>query len=188
MGRYAQGTSVPMERSRAEIERTLVRYGASGFAYAWERRALPYPHPSDCPTCKGTRRDPCDPTGRRRCGRFPWNAPDTIEREVVVVGSKMKLDGREREVRLEVPMPHEVEVGTKVKAEAATRQRWRALVLVLKAKLEAVASGISTLESEFLAGIVLPSGLTLGQVVLPRLSEAVSTGRLLPPASTEDLR
>jgi hypothetical protein len=74
-----------------------------------------------------------------------------------------------------------------VKADAATRQRWRALVLVLKAKLEAVASGISTVESEFLAGIVLPNGMTLGQAVLPRLSDAVSSGRLLPPATTEQV-
>lgn len=186
--RYAEGTSVPMERSRAEAEKTLIRYGAHGFAYAWERRAELYPHPGDCPECKGAREVVAPSWHLRkgqmiRCQRFPYNAPTTIDREVVIVGFKMKLDGREREVRLEVPMPHEAEVGTKAKAEAAMRQRWRALVLVLKAKLEAVASGISTLESEFLAGIVLPNGMTLGQAVIPRLTEAVTTGRLLPPSS-----
>jgi len=36
-GRYAQGTDVPAERSRAEIERTLSRYGAEGFLYGWDR-------------------------------------------------------------------------------------------------------------------------------------------------------
>lgn len=35
-GRYAQGTSVPVERSRAEIERTLVRYGARAFSCGWQ--------------------------------------------------------------------------------------------------------------------------------------------------------
>lgn len=35
MPTYAHGTSVPVDRSRAEIERTLQRYGASGFAYGW---------------------------------------------------------------------------------------------------------------------------------------------------------
>lgn len=34
MGRYASETSVPVERSRAEIERTLARYGADRFMYA----------------------------------------------------------------------------------------------------------------------------------------------------------
>ena len=33
MSRYAEKTSVSSERSRGEIEKTLVRYGASGFAY-----------------------------------------------------------------------------------------------------------------------------------------------------------
>lgn len=33
---YASGTDVPSDRSRAEIERTLVRYGASAFSYGWE--------------------------------------------------------------------------------------------------------------------------------------------------------
>lgn len=32
---YAATTSVPADRSRAEIERTLVRYGATQFAYGW---------------------------------------------------------------------------------------------------------------------------------------------------------
>jgi hypothetical protein len=190
MARYAEGTSVSMERSRAEVERTLMRYGASGFLYAWERRTEPYPHARDCRRCNGTRIDPDQPrdlAGRepRRCTAFPWNAAKTIERELVILGFKMRLDGREREVRLEVPMPHELEAGSRAKADAATRQRWRALVLVLKAKLEAVASGISTLESEFLSGIVLPNGMTIGQAMLPRLSEAVASGRLLPPASSD---
>lgn len=35
-GRYAQATEVSSDRSRAEIEKTLIRYGASGFAYAWK--------------------------------------------------------------------------------------------------------------------------------------------------------
>jgi hypothetical protein len=34
-GRYAQNTSVPVERSRNEIESTLLRYGASQFMYGW---------------------------------------------------------------------------------------------------------------------------------------------------------
>lgn len=34
--RYAQSTSVSSEKSRAEIEQTLVRYGADGFGYGWQ--------------------------------------------------------------------------------------------------------------------------------------------------------
>ena len=36
MGQYAENTQVAPDRSRAEIERTLARYGASSFMYGWE--------------------------------------------------------------------------------------------------------------------------------------------------------
>lgn len=32
---YAKDTTVPIDRSRAEIERTLTRFGASAFMYGW---------------------------------------------------------------------------------------------------------------------------------------------------------
>ena len=35
MSRYASRTTVPVERSRNEIEHTLRRYGASQFMYGW---------------------------------------------------------------------------------------------------------------------------------------------------------
>ena len=37
MGRYAANTEVGSERSRAEIERTLTRYGATSFMYGWDQ-------------------------------------------------------------------------------------------------------------------------------------------------------
>ena len=36
MGRYAANTAVPIERTRTEIERTLMRYGARAFSYGWD--------------------------------------------------------------------------------------------------------------------------------------------------------
>lgn len=39
MTRYAENTSVPSDRSRSEIERTLERYGASKFMYGWDEDA-----------------------------------------------------------------------------------------------------------------------------------------------------
>lgn len=35
MARYASGTSVPVDRSRSEIETILKRYGATSFLYGW---------------------------------------------------------------------------------------------------------------------------------------------------------
>jgi hypothetical protein len=36
---YAVGTSVPVDRSKAEIERLLIRYGADHFASGWRGNA-----------------------------------------------------------------------------------------------------------------------------------------------------
>lgn len=58
--------------------------------------------------------------------------------------------------------------------EQACRQRWRALALVVKAKLEAVESGVSTFEEEFLAFIALPGGGNIGQRLIPQLQELVA--------------
>lgn len=62
--------------------------------------------------------------------------------------------------------------------EQAVRQRWRALLLAIKAKLEAVECGISTVENEFLAFVVLPDGRTFGQLALPQLQDAAARGRM----------
>ena len=35
--RYAESTTVPSDRSRAEIEKTLARYGATTFQYGWQQ-------------------------------------------------------------------------------------------------------------------------------------------------------
>lgn len=61
--------------------------------------------------------------------------------------------------------------------EQACRQRWRALALCIKAKLEAVESGISEFEDEFLANIVVPGGQTVSEVMRPQLTEAYESGK-----------
>lgn len=61
-----------------------------------------------------------------------------------------------------------------------TRQRWRALLLVIKAKLEAVDSGISTIEDEFMAHIVLPDGQTVGDFMKPQIAIAYDRGDMPP--------
>ena len=151
MSIYAKHTAVPVDRSRAQIEGVLRRYGATGFGYSWERREVPI-----IPV--------------------PVYGAKTELREFAILVFAVK----ERRVRLDVPMPTAREAGTETRAEKAVRQRWRAVLLVIKAKLEAVESGISSLEAEFLANIVTESGRTIGEAIIPRLSEAVRSGRLLP--------
>jgi hypothetical protein len=62
--------------------------------------------------------------------------------------------------------------------EQACRQRWRALSLVIKAKLEAVEAQISTVETEFLAQIVLPNGSSVGEWAAPQLALAYASGQM----------
>lgn len=64
--------------------------------------------------------------------------------------------------------------------EQAGRQRWRALALAIKAKLEAVASGITTFEEEFMAHIVLPNGQTVGGWLAPQIESAYSSKKMPP--------
>src|SRR6266536_4088160 len=143
MGRYAASTDVTVERSRAELERTLSRYGATAFGYAWEdNRAMVQFRLAE------------------RHIRFllPLPAKDAPEfRYTPSKGLERSEDDQQRAW------------------ERACRQRWRALNLIVKAKLEAVESGISTLEAEFLANVVLPDDTTVGQWAIPQIEQAYRT-------------
>lgn len=62
--------------------------------------------------------------------------------------------------------------------EQTCRSRWRALYLIIKAKLEAVESGISTIEREFFYDVVLPDGKTIGEFMAPQLETVYETGQM----------
>jgi hypothetical protein len=147
--RYADGTQVSSDRSKAEIERTLRRFGADQFVYGWEyEQAI---------------------IGFRMSGRvirLGLPLPDASNPMI-----RLTPTGRER-TDLAVAEEYEKEV----------RRRWRSLAAVLKAKLVAVQDGISTIEREFLADVVLSNGHTLGEWALPQLDAAAgdSLPALLP--------
>lgn len=96
-----------------------------------------------------------------------------------------------RTIRFMLPLPDREEFSTTASGrrrsavdaqekawEQACRSRWRALLLVIKAKLEAVASGISTIEDEFMAWTVLPGGGTVGDKLRQQISDSLETGRV----------
>jgi hypothetical protein len=68
---YAAGTDVPADRSRAEIERVLTRFGATGFGYAWSED-------------HGAAQVVFEAHGRRI--RFSLPMPDSAERRFTVDG------------------------------------------------------------------------------------------------------
>jgi len=63
--------------------------------------------------------------------------------------------------------------------DKAVRQRYRALFLVIKAKLESIESGIETFEEAFMAHLVLPSGRTIAEDILPQLPELRGVATLM---------
>ncbi|GAB3622543.1 hypothetical protein GCM10027418_06250 [Mariniluteicoccus endophyticus] len=149
---YAKDTTVPVERSRAEIERTLARYGAAEFMYGWS----------------GTQAVVQFAANGRRI-RFVLQLPDRDDPRF----TRTPARGTRR-------TPAQAEQ----QWEQACRQSWRALALVIKAKLEAVASNISTFEEEFAMWTVLPDGQTAADHVLPAIEEAYATGALPPMLPT----
>lgn len=91
--------------------------------------------------------------------------------------------------RIKIVMPLPVTGKTKDKkgwllsdkqVEQSIRSKWRALLLAIKAKLECVDAGITTLEQEFLAHIVLANGQTVGEVALPEIENSYKTGSMIP--------
>lgn len=61
--------------------------------------------------------------------------------------------------------------------ERATRRFWHALALGIDAKLGAAAAGTATLESEFLAHVVLPGNRTVLDELKPIIDTAYRSGR-----------
>jgi hypothetical protein len=135
---YAARTDVSSDRTRAEIERVLVKYGATEFAYAWSTSEA---------------RIAFAMADRRIMFRLPL--PDRRDRVFTHTPSQGQLRSNDAATQA---------------YEQAVRARWRALLLILKAKLEAVASGVVTLESEFLAHVLLPDGSTVGDWAKPQLA------------------
>jgi len=144
VGRYAAETKVTVEKSRAEVESTLRRYGADGFRYGWADR------------------------DGKRIEQIEFTATDRLIRFTLVMPSKDDLEFKTTPTR-----GHRRSEKSALQAwEQACRQRWRALALAIKAKLEAVECGISEFEQEFMAHVVDPiTGRTMGDLILPQIAQ-----------------
>jgi hypothetical protein len=149
---YAAKTSVSVEKSRNEIERTLTRYGAEQFLYGWTG--------TDAMVAFVVTTE----NGQKRQVRFSLPLPDRDAYEFT-------HHSRGRRTPAEAERQW----------EQACRQRWRALSLVVKAKLEAVESGIASFEDEFLAYVMLPSGETVGEWLGPQIEAAYDPDKGIMP-------
>ena len=98
--------------------------------------------------------------------------------------SVVMFEMQKRRIKFVLPMPQrtsERATGASIKTyEQLCRTRWRCLVLAIKAKLECVESGITTLDQEFMAHIVLPNGQTVGALMLPQIDSAYKSNKMPP--------
>lgn len=149
---YAANTSVPIERTRMQIEDLLKDKGASQFMCAFDhsngraiigwtmhgrmvRLAIPLPKPDEKRFMH-----------RKVRGGYSWN--------------KLPVE-KQRQLW-----------------EQACRSRWRAIQLILLAKFEAIEAGISTFEREFLADLLMADGSTVSAWLEPQLDAMYASGRM----------
>lgn len=148
MGRYASETTVPVERSRAEIEECLRKYGATSFTSGWDETSA----------------------------LIAFRLKSLAIRFVLPIPKVTDEQFKRRKVRGNLRLATEAQ---RTKAhDQELRQRWRALLLVVKAKLEAVECGISTLEKEFMAFIVMPNDESLGDWFVRTHLESIRGGHM----------
>jgi hypothetical protein len=161
---FAADTEVPVERTRREIDALLVKHGASqrGFFDDDESgRAVVF-------FSLGGRQirltvplpRPSDYPDANR--KNDWEEPKDIPH-----GWKSWSVGRRA-------------AWVTSRIDQVARSRWRALLLITKAKLELVELGMSSVEREFLADVVLPNGQLVGEAMRVALEEAYSSGSMPP--------
>jgi len=157
-GRYASTTEVTSAKSRSDIEAELERYGATAFAYGWDGTSATLVFEAE---------------HRRFLLRIPLPDPKSDE----YTRSRHANSWQRYELTPEA---------ARQRYEQAVRQRWRAVLLIIKAKLEAVASGITTLEDEFYANILMPDGRTVSDHTRAAIGQAYETNELpaLMPGSS----
>lgn len=147
---YASNTTVPVERSRAEIERLLSQHKCTKFLAGVDHEA---------------HRATVQFQAHQRIIKFDIALPDPA-------------DPKYRRIKNSYLQRTQAGVDKLVGQE--TRTRWRALLLVIKAKLEAIESGIATFEDEFLAHVLLPNQQTVAEWVGPEVARIYDSGRMPP--------
>lgn len=150
--KFAEGTDVSVAKSRAELDEPLTRYGADRIAVftAAKEAAVVF-----------------EMKGRRLMFRLPLPGKDEHQFTHANFGA--------RGVQPRPSPQHVLDAW-----EKACRQKWRALLLAVKAKLVSVEEGVETFDEAFLAQIVLPSGRTVGEESVPRITQMYKENKMQP--------
>jgi hypothetical protein len=144
---YAAGTKVAVSNSHAEILKLLVKHGASYYAVGAQGDVAVLGFKIKGASVRLRFPLPSYSDKDKPWSIWPWSD-----------GQKRPFNPAKDEKYITKP--------TTTKLEQAMRERWRLVVLVIKTKLELVSLGARTVEQEFLDGLVLPSGKTVGQMLV----------------------
>lgn len=162
---YAANTTVSVDKSRAEIESTLRRYGATMFFSGWDDDKL------------------------ETFIAFKMN--DRHVKLVLPLPSREEKRFKQKPVPNSSWRVRDLTPAQSLEVyEQELRTRFRALLLCVKAKLESVEAKIETFEQAFLAHVVLPDNTLVGDRVRALVDEAYRTGsmgNLLPAAGESDV-
>lgn len=92
-----------------------------------------------------------------------------------------------KRVRIDADMPTEVHTpkGRQPRypekaIEQAQRQVWRALLISVKGRLTEIEAGIKSFEEAFIGDILLPSGQTVGEFIIPQIEQVYLTNEMPP--------
>jgi hypothetical protein len=152
---YAEGTTVPVEKSRSEVEKLAVEHGATKFGSYWSedqavvtflinnrmiKLVVPLPTPAQAQDVLKERR------------QYAYKAPPANNLKDWITRESMR--------------------------------RWRCMLIALKAKFEAIETGIETFDEAFLAHIVTESGKTIYERLTQEpgnklLSAVPGTGKII---------
>lgn len=165
MRAYAANTYVPVERSRAEIDGLLSKNGATSVAILndTESNVAAFAF-----TIKGA--------------RYRVELPLPVLADVTPARNKeppgwWRLSVEQKQRKLDELLAQ------------ARKTRWRTMLLLLKSKLEIVRLGLSSVEREFMADMVLPSGKTAYEalaVVMRNGLDAADVMKALPAAASDE--
>jgi hypothetical protein len=149
--KFADGTDVPVTRTRAELEELLTRNGATATAVfnSADNAAVAF-----------------EMQGRRVLMRLPLPPRKDRQFTHAIFGAR----GEQERSPAAAQQAH----------DKACRQKWRALLLAVKAKLVSVAEGVETFEDAFMAHVVMPDGRTVADHVRPRIAMSYAQGTMVP--------
>ena len=157
---FASKTKVPVERTKMEIDALLAKHGATSRGIAV--------NDTDGTASIGFVRG-----GLKYRLAVPLPKAEAVRKGDKPPGWPKWTDERKAD-------------WTRAEWEQRCRTRWRSMLLLLKAKFEAVAMHVSSVEKEFMADLVLPDGQTVEASLGAAIHEALGSGKmptlLLPEA------